>query len=233
MFGLAKPSLHRRHHVETDRARLVDIDDFRVGQEEDWLSLLELSARPDDVVDVDLMSYIVDILDLIAIEGDLGVPKTLLLGYVADVEEETKSVVIFESLVYFGLCGEERKRIWIRTCDFGDVRKFQYFVTGNSLSARCATRFYCPKTSNFDDKRRVDFFKRCKLTRDISSLGLNNNLIIIMNLLGGGNITLARNGVERPRKLYGRLLCELSVLLLVCWNVVTFRRRRRFFFVEL
>lgn len=106
VFGLAQPSLHCRHHVERDRARLVDIDDFRVGKQQNWLSLLQLSAWPHDVVDVDLMSYIVDILDLIAIEGDLGVPQTLLLGDVADVEEETKSVVIFESFVYFALCWE-------------------------------------------------------------------------------------------------------------------------------
>lgn len=110
VFGLTQPSLYRRHHIQTDRARLVDIDDFRVGQQQNWLSLLQLSSRSNDVVDVDLVSHIVDILDLIAIESDLSVPQTLLLGDVADVEEQTKSVVIFESFVYFALCGMKHKQ---------------------------------------------------------------------------------------------------------------------------
>lgn len=73
-FRLSQPPLDGRHHVETNRASLVDIDCSRVSQQEDWLAFLVLPSGPHNVVDVDLMSNIVDVLDLISVEGDLRVP---------------------------------------------------------------------------------------------------------------------------------------------------------------
>lgn len=69
-----------------------------------------LATGPDDIVHLDLVSHVVDVLNLMAIEGDLGVPQALLLGYVRDVEEQTKSVVIFEAIVYVALCKENKTK---------------------------------------------------------------------------------------------------------------------------
>jgi hypothetical protein len=102
---LAQPSLDGRHHVEAHRARLVDGHGRARRQQEDRLALLVLPSRSHDVVHVDLVSHVVDVLDLVTVEGDLGVPQALLLGDVRDVEEQTKSVVIFEAIVYVALCG--------------------------------------------------------------------------------------------------------------------------------
>lgn len=70
-----------------------------------------LAPGPNDVVHLDLVSHVVYVLDLMAVEGDLGVPQALFLGYVRDVEEQTKSVVIFEAIVYVALCKEEKNSL--------------------------------------------------------------------------------------------------------------------------
>lgn len=51
----------------------------------------------------------VDVLNLISIKCDLRVPQPLDLGYVRDVEEKTKSIVIFEANVDVTLCELEEK----------------------------------------------------------------------------------------------------------------------------
>lgn len=106
---LAQPSLHRRRHVEAYRSRLVDADLHRAGEQEDRLALLVLPSGPHNVVHVDLMPNAVDVLDLIAIEFDLGIPQSLLLLDVGDVEEQPESVVIFEAIVYVALCKENKR----------------------------------------------------------------------------------------------------------------------------
>lgn len=108
---LAQPSFHRRHHVEAYRAGAVDADDLRAGEQKDRLAFLVLPSGPHDVVHVDLMSNAVDVLDLMAIEGDFGVPQSLLLRDVGDVEEQPESVVIFEAIVYVALCKNVKERI--------------------------------------------------------------------------------------------------------------------------
>lgn len=73
-FRLTKPTFYSRHHVETDRPCLIDIDSSAVGKQEDWLAFLVLPSRPHNVIHVDLMSDVVDVFYLIAVEGDLRVP---------------------------------------------------------------------------------------------------------------------------------------------------------------
>lgn len=119
-LGLAKPPLDSGHHVEAYRSGLVDVDRLGAGQQEDGLALLVLAPRPDDVVHLDLVSHVIDVLDLMAVEGDLSVPQALFLGYVRDVEEQTKSVVIFEAIVYVALCKGDKKKFALV---FGSTKK--------------------------------------------------------------------------------------------------------------
>ena len=56
------------------------------------------------------MSNAVDVLNLISIKCDLSVPQSLFVGYIGNVEKETKSVVIFEAVVYLAFCNKNKKK---------------------------------------------------------------------------------------------------------------------------
>lgn len=63
-----------------------------------------LPSGSHNIVNIDLMSNVVDVFDLLSVECDLGIPQPILVGNIRDVEEQTKSVVIFEAIVYVALC---------------------------------------------------------------------------------------------------------------------------------
>jgi hypothetical protein len=55
------------------------------------------------------MTHAINVFDLMSIESDLRIPQSLLVGYVGNVEEQTKSIVILEASVYVAFYLEEKR----------------------------------------------------------------------------------------------------------------------------
>lgn len=73
------------------------------------------------------MSNAIDVLNLISIKCDLSVPQSLFVGYIGNVEKETKSVVIFEAVVYVAFCVTRKRRNYYKFIFFNKFLLLFYF----------------------------------------------------------------------------------------------------------
>jgi hypothetical protein len=126
------------------------------------------STRSNDVIDVDLMSHIIHVFNLISIECYFSIPKTFLLRNITDVKEETKSVVIFESIVYFAFCKNKRNREFkINDFNINILCFSKWNVLKNLIKNQTKTRVMCRCMfflyffqRQVDSKSRVEFKKK-------------------------------------------------------------------------